>query len=132
VLSAATGSFADTGIGWNRGWYVGGGLEYAVKNYLNVGIQYTHVDAKRHGGPTKPIRGDDVRWAITSTWLWCARASPSSGSKNNFQLMQLSSLGLRPGVFAFWGFAMQQARINCLRETAEYRGREFSSAECYD
>jgi opacity protein-like surface antigen len=59
VLSTANGSFADTGISWNRGWYVGGGLEYAVTNYLNIGIPYTHVDAERHGGPTTPIRGDD-------------------------------------------------------------------------
>ncbi len=42
----------------SRGGYIGGGFEYAVTNYLNVGIQYTHVDAERHGGPTTPTPGE--------------------------------------------------------------------------
>ncbi|MGB6348596.1 MAG: hypothetical protein WBG10_01080 [Pseudolabrys sp.] len=88
VLSAFNCSFADTGTSWNRGWYVGGGFEYAVTNYLNVGIQYTHIDAKRHGGPATPIAGDDRKVGDHIDMVMVRASIPFFRFNNNLQRTQ--------------------------------------------
>jgi hypothetical protein len=77
VLSAFNCSFAGTGISRNRGWYVGG------------------------GDPATPIAGDDRKVGATSTWLWCARASPSFGSKIIFSGHSIEPRVTAPGLLCF-------------------------------
>jgi outer membrane immunogenic protein len=43
-LTGVTGTSVSTGVNQNSGWTVGGGIEYAVNQWLSVKTEYAYVD----------------------------------------------------------------------------------------
>jgi outer membrane immunogenic protein len=59
VYLVANGAFSDGGQSWNPGWYAGLGVDYQLTPYVNVGIQYVHVQANSVSQLSPPILRDD-------------------------------------------------------------------------
>ena len=64
VTSAATGAVNVVGSERHGGWYIGGGIDWAIARDWTIGIEYRHYDFgdefyNRHNGLGTPVLGDN-------------------------------------------------------------------------